>query len=82
MPLLRCKDLINTKIVILVNENTASAAEILACSLQDNNKATITDDGSSIKLNKNNKKDLLNINIKDGNNINLSAKIGYRKEYY
>ena len=33
--------IVNTKIVILVNENTASAAEILACSLQDNNKATI-----------------------------------------
>ena len=33
--------IINTKIIILVNENTASAAEILACSLKDNNKATI-----------------------------------------
>ncbi len=33
--------IINTKIIILVNENTASASEILACSLKDNNKATV-----------------------------------------
>lgn len=33
--------IINTKIVVLVNEHTASASEILACSLKDNNKATI-----------------------------------------
>ena len=29
------------RIVLLVNEHTASASEILACSLKDNNKATI-----------------------------------------
>lgn len=29
------------KIIVLVNEHTASASEILACSLKDNNKATI-----------------------------------------
>lgn len=33
--------IINKKIVVLVNEHTASASEILACSLKDNNKATI-----------------------------------------
>ena len=33
--------IINKKIVILVNEHTASASEILACSLKDNDKATI-----------------------------------------
>lgn len=33
--------IINMPIVILVNENTASASEILACSLQENEKATI-----------------------------------------
>lgn len=33
--------IINSKIIILVNENTASASEILACSLKDNDKATI-----------------------------------------
>ena len=29
------------KVIVLVNENTASASEILACSLKDNKKATI-----------------------------------------
>ena len=33
--------IIKTEIVILVNKNTASASEILACSLQDNEKAKI-----------------------------------------
>ena len=33
--------IINTKIVMLVNENTASASEILTSSLKDNNKATV-----------------------------------------
>lgn len=33
--------IIKTKIAILVNENTASASEILACSLKDNDKATV-----------------------------------------
>ena len=33
--------IINTKVVVLVNDHTASASEILACSLKDNNKATI-----------------------------------------
>lgn len=35
------KPFINIPIVILTNENTASASEILAASLRDNNKATI-----------------------------------------
>ena len=35
------KPIINVPIVILTNENTASASEILAAALKDNNKATI-----------------------------------------
>lgn len=35
------KPIINVPIVILTNENTASASEILAAALRDNNKATI-----------------------------------------
>ena len=33
--------IINNKVIVLVNDHTASASEILACSLKDNNKAVI-----------------------------------------